>query len=172
MAGDNPARVEHPPGSELSRRAATRIAAVQALYQIEMTGLPAADVVGQFLAGEPPRPELGDEDFAVLPDPDPELFRSIVDGVVTERTRLDEAIAAALSPDWTVARLEILIRLILEAGAFEIVAREDIPPRVSINEYVNVCKAFFEGPEPALVNGVLDAIAKAQGELHGPQGNP
>lgn len=164
MAGDIPARVRDAPEVGLSRRTATRIAAVQALYQIEMTALAVEQVVNQFLAGERPAPE-DEEDLVPLPEPEPELFRSIVEGVATGRVRFDGMIDAALSEDWTVARLEILLRLILEAGAFEITARADIPPKVSINEYVNVCKAFFEGPEPALVNAVLDAIAKGHGTV-------
>jgi N utilization substance protein B len=70
-------------------------------------------------------------------------------------------IGGALTTDWTVDRLQILVRLILEAGVFELTERPDVPPRVAINEYVNLAHAFFDGAEPGLINGVLDAIAKA-----------
>lgn len=142
-----------------SRRAAARLAAVQALYQIEMTGVGPDWVIAQFLAGKAPQPDAEDGACAGLPSPEPELFSALVNGVVANRERLDAVIGDTLTADWTVARLEILVRLILEAGVFELTLREDIPPKVSINEYVNVANAFFEGAEPGLINGVLDSVA-------------
>jgi N utilization substance protein B len=144
------------------RRAAARLAAVQALYQIEIAEAPAEEVIGQFLSGQRPvpEPEGDDGDVVSLPPPDAELFTVLVEGVIANRAGLDSRIAAALSPDWTVPRLEILVRLILEAGVFELTGLPDVPPKVSINEYVNVAHAFFEGAEPGLINGVLDAVAR------------
>jgi N utilization substance protein B len=143
------------------RRAAARLAAVQALYQIEIAGADPQEVIGQFLSGERPEPESDDTGGITLPTPDAELFTALVEGVIAHRDGLDSRIAGTLSPDWTVPRLEILVRLILEAGVFELTGLPDIPPKVSINEYVNVAHAFFEGAEPGLINGVLDAVAKS-----------
>ncbi|MDX1482859.1 MAG: transcription antitermination factor NusB [Alphaproteobacteria bacterium] len=140
-------------------RTAARLAAVQALYQIELTGAPVDQVIEEFLSGARPEPDQEDDVVTGLPAPDPILFSAVVTGVTTNRERLDQRIAAALSAGWTVPRLEILVRLILEAGAFELIHLDDIPAKVSINEYVDVAKAFFDGAEPGLINGVLDAVA-------------
>ena len=77
-----------------------------------------------------------------------------------DRERLDETISAALSEEWPLARLETMLRLILEAGAYELVHRPDIPPRVTMSEYVAIAYAFFAGKEPGLANGVLDRLAR------------
>ncbi len=159
-AGDSAPNVKPAPAAAVGRRAAARLCAVQALYQIEITAGVAVDqVIAQFLAGEAPQGDGEDEPSAALPAPDPELFAAIVGGVVAHRQRLDGIIGAKLSVDWTVPRLEILVRLILEAGVFELTFRDDIPPKVSINEYVGVANAFFDGAEPGLINGVLDSVA-------------
>jgi N utilization substance protein B len=145
------------------RRAAARLAAVQALYQIEIAEAEAEEVIEQFLSGlrPVPEPEGDDGEAVMLPPPDAELFTAVVEGVIANRAALDSRIAAVLSPDWTVPRLEILVRLILEAGIFELTGLPEVPPKVSINEYVNVAHAFFEGAEPGLINGVLDAVARS-----------
>lgn len=157
--GSSGPKIKTPPSQRVGRRSAARLAAVQALYQIEMTGVGPDWVIGQFLSGKSPRPDTEDSAWNSLPAPDPELFSAVVNGVVANRSRLDGIIGAHLTDDWTTARLEVLVRLILEAGVFELTCRDDIPPKVSINEYVNVANAFFEGAEPGLINGVLDAVA-------------
>ncbi|MEE8283662.1 MAG: transcription antitermination factor NusB [Alphaproteobacteria bacterium] len=158
-AGDRAPNSKAASAAAVGRRAAARLTAVQALYQIEIAGVGVDQAIAQFLAGEAPQGDGEDGASAALPAPDPDLFAAIVGGVVAHRHRLDEIIGAALSIDWTVARLEILVRLILEAGVFELTLRDDIPPKVSINEYLNVANAFFDGAEPGLINGVLDAVA-------------
>lgn len=158
-AGDRAPNVKAASAAAVGRRAAARLTAVQALYQIEIAGVGVDQAIAQFLAGEAPQGDGEDGASAAMPAPDPDLFAAIVGGVVAHRHRLDEIIGAALTIDWTVARLEILVRLILEAGVFELTLRDDIPPKVSINEYLNVANAFFDGAEPGLINGVLDAVA-------------
>lgn len=147
--------------SAINRRSAARLAAVQALYQMQLGGASVDEAIAQFTGFKSRPPTADDGDDAPMPAPDPGLFGAIVRGVSAERERLDEMIGGALTTDWTVERLQILVRLILEAGAFELTARPDVPPRVAINEYVNLAHAFFDGAEPGLINGVLDAIAKA-----------
>ncbi len=138
-----------------SRRSAARLAAVQALYQMDMTGVSADGVIVQFMDPEVRRQwsENGVVDF------DRGLFTQLVKGVTAGREELDRVIGAALTTDWTVERLEIILRRILEAGTFEITERTDVPPRVTITEYVDLAHAFYSGAEPGLVNGVLDRLA-------------
>ncbi|MQA66969.1 MAG: transcription antitermination factor NusB [Alphaproteobacteria bacterium] len=159
MTGD--ARGTSGAETAMNRRSAARLAAVQALYQMQLGGATAEEAIAQF-TGTSPRPPTADDDHpSRLPPPDPSLFGAIVRGVAQRRASLDGMIGGALTTDWTVDRLQILVRLILEAGVFELTERPDVPPRVAINEYVNLAHAFFDGAEPGLINGVLDAIAKA-----------
>lgn len=147
------------------RRSSARLAAVQALYQMDMTGIAANAVVAQFL--DPKQREGWLEEKLV--DFDKGLFGALVTGVSAKREALDEIVGASLSNDWTVGRLELVLRRILEAGAFELTERTDIPPRVVITEYVDVAHAFYAGQEPGMVNGVLDKIARhfREGEMAG-----
>jgi N utilization substance protein B len=147
------------------RRSSARLAAVQALYQMDMTGISANAVVAQFLDVE--RREGWHEEKLV--DFDKGLFGALVAGVTAKREGLDEIVGASLSNDWTVGRLELILRRILEAGAYELTERTDIPPRVVITEYVDVAHAFYAGQEPGMVNGVLDKIARhfREGEMAG-----
>jgi N utilization substance protein B len=105
---------------------------------------------------------LGREiDGEVYGEADEKLFSDIVRGVASHRARLDETIAASLSEEWPLRRLETILRLILEAGAYELAYRLDIPPRVTLSEYVAIAYAFFDGGEPAMANGVLNHVARA-----------
>lgn len=129
---------------------------MQALYQLEMNpGLGAAGVVREFA-----RHRLGREiDGDVYGEADGALFEKIVAGVADDRERLDQTLAAALTEEWPLARLETILRVLLEAAAYELVHRADIPPRVILSEYVQIADAFFAGKEPALANGVLHRLA-------------
>jgi N utilization substance protein B len=148
---------EHPSGAG-RRRSIARLGAVQALYQLALNpGLGAEVVVGEFM-----HHRLGREiDGEVYGEADEALFADIVRGVAEHRERLDETIAASLSEEWPLRRLETILRLILEAGAYELAHRADIPPRVTLSEYVAIAHAFFDGKEPGLANGVLNRLARA-----------
>jgi len=139
------------------RRSMARLAAVQALYQLELNpGRGAEGVIREFVAHR-----LGREiDGEVYGEADVALFADIVRGVTAERERLDETLSAALSEEWPLSRLETLLRALLEAGAWELAHRPDIPPRVTLSEYVAIAYAFFTGKEPALANGVLHRLAR------------
>ena len=141
-----------------SRRRVARLAAVQALYQLELNpGVGAEAVIREFV-----RDRLGREiDGERYGEADAELFADIVRGVARDRERLDETVSAALSEEWPLGRLDTILRLILEAGAYELARRPDIPPRVTMSEYVGIAYAFFTGKEPGLANGVLDRLARA-----------
>jgi len=144
-------------GGRAQRRSNARLAAVQALYQMALNpGRGADSVVGEFV-----HHRLGREiDGEVYGAADEALFADIVRGVAADRERLDESVSAALSDEWPLSRLEMLLRLIIEAGVYELAHRPDIPPRVTLNEYVTIAHAFFDGKEPALASGVLNRLAR------------
>lgn len=142
--------------SKGKRRSAARLAAVQALYQLELAGGVAEAVVGEFN-----RYRFGGElDGQQLVEADPALFGELVLGVTQRRAEIDEKLKSVLQGDWDFSSLELLMREILRAGAFEILMRPDIDPPLSISEYVDLTKAFFDKREPALVNGILDRLAR------------
>jgi N utilization substance protein B len=139
------------------RRRIARLAAVQALYQVEVVGVGPDAVLLEFLEHR-----LDDEidEGLRLSDMDRGLFGDLVKGVSAKRGELDEMLELRLAPDWTLARLEMLLRIILRAGAYELAHRPNVPPKVAITEYVDLAHDFFGGREPALVNGVLDRLAR------------
>lgn len=138
------------------RRSAARLAAVQALYQIDLADGAVDGVIreferhrlGQVIEGERYR------------DADTEWFADVVRGASTRRSEIDGLIEGAIESGRGLDRVETLLRATLRAGAYELLARIDVPARVVIDEYVDVAHAFFSGPEPKLVNGVLDRIAR------------
>ena len=91
---------------------------------------------------------------------DPALFADIVRGVMVNLEQLDATISAVLTEEWPLPRLDAVLRAILRAGAYELVHRRDVPPRVSISEYTAVAYAFFSGKEPGWANGVLDKLGR------------
>ena len=138
-----------------SRRAA-RLACVQALYEIDVTGVGYDAVLDEFVTDRWVRDVEGD----ALPPADVTFLNRLVRGVCDRMTELDRAIAAALSADRSLARLEVLLRAVLRAATYELIAMPEVPAKVIINEYMDVSHAFFGGSEPALVNGVLDRVAR------------
>lgn len=136
-------------------RSAARLAAVQALYQMDVGGADLGDIVAVFDSGSLKVP---DEDE--LPAADAKFFRDVVTGVVREQRALDPLIDAALVAGWPLARVEAVLRAILRAGAYELLHRADVPARVVVSEYVNVAGAFLDGDETGMVNAVLDQIAR------------
>jgi N utilization substance protein B len=149
-------------GGTGGRRRNARLAAVQALYQIEMSQVPAGmpDRIERVIR-EFGRYRLGQEvDGEQVGDADEALFADIVRGATARRPEIDDAVAGALTAEWPLERLETILRAILRAGAYELLARVDVPARVVISEYLEVAHAFFAGKEPSLVNGVLDRLGR------------
>lgn len=143
-------------------RTVARVAAVQALFQCEQGDENAETVISQFQ-----RHRLGsgqEESFedGHAPDADFALFERTVKGVTFDQDRIDSALLAALPASWPLSRLDPVLRALLRAGAWELT--EDVPPRVVINEYLDVAHGFFSGDEARLVNGVLDALSKGSQE--------
>jgi N utilization substance protein B len=139
-----------------NQRGVARLAAVQALYQMEIAGTEIADVVAEFELFRLGKEIDGDQYRAA----DAGWFRDLVSGVVAEQRLIDPRIHAALAKDWPLGRVDATLRAILRAGVYELMHRPDVPGRVVITEYVDVAKAFFAGDEPRIVNGVLDRLAR------------
>jgi N utilization substance protein B len=137
-------------------RSAARLAAVQALYQWEVVGGKAEAIVREFADHR----IHNMTDGAELPPADVKLFTNVVLGAATHVRELDDMIAAVLTEDWTVERLEAILRAILRCGAYELAHRPDVPPKVTIAEYVAVTDAFFGARETGLTNGILDQLAR------------
>ncbi|MEM6414282.1 MAG: transcription antitermination factor NusB [Pseudomonadota bacterium] len=142
--------------SNRNRRTTARLAAVQALYQMEQTGLGVDSVVLEFKTHR-----LGsDLDDHQLHDADDAFFENAVRGVVRIQHRLDPFIEKLLAKNWTLSRLNATARAILRSALFELINREDVPPKVVIDEYVEIAKAFFDVEESAFINAVLDSAAR------------
>ena len=138
----------------MERRAA-RLAAVQALYQWEQSGATSGAIVQEFTEHR-----IGKNvDGIDLPDADVKLFGNLVRGTIATVEELDSMVAGVLTEDWSVERLESILRAVLRCGAYEIAHRSDIPPKVAISEYLAVADAFLGDKETALANGVLDRLA-------------
>jgi N utilization substance protein B len=143
-------------GSAKARRTAARLAAVQALYQLAQAGGAAADVVAEFVEFR-----LGQVvDGATFVPADITLLTAIVRGADAEHAHINGLLEAAIRPPLERGRLELLLRVILAAGAWELLRNVEIPAPVVIAEYVAVANGFYGGLEPGLINGVLDRLAK------------
>src|SRR5690606_35551997 len=142
-----------------NQRGAARLAAVQALYQMDVGRATLEDTLAQFSAFHLGR-ELEGEQY--LPA-DADFFGQIVRGVTKNQLEIDPAIDKALAEDWPIERIDSTLRAILRAAAFELLRRKDIPARVVITEYVDVARAFFEEDASGMVNAALDSIARTAG---------
>lgn len=138
------------------RRRAARLAAVQALYQMDMSGEGDKPVIRQFQDHR-----FGHHDEPGRVEADEDFFGDIVEGVVAFQTEIDAAVSDHLSAKWSLKRLDTTLRAIMRAGSYEILRRPDVPALVIIDEYVSIASDFFEGgKEPGFVNGALEKLAK------------
>lgn len=149
--------MNHHPRSQA--RSAARLAAVQALYQLQMERTPLARLLDEFHQHRLGC-EIEDAQFAAA---DTDFFDDIVAGVEARRAEIDALLTARLAEGWTLARLDKTMLQVLRAGTYELLARQDVPKGAAISEYVDVAKAFFDDREAKFVNGVLDAVAKEAG---------
>jgi N utilization substance protein B len=142
----------------LDQRSAARLAVVQALYQMEVAGKGLNEIFAEFESHW-----IGREIEGVQYKPaEVAFFRNVLQGVLTDQVAIDQQIDRALAGGWPLARIEAVMRAALRAGAYELRARKDIPPRVVIKEYVDVTGAFFGPTESGMVNAVLDRIAREE----------
>lgn len=153
------------PIPQANQRGSARLAAVQALYQMDVGGTSLEDTLGEF---ETFRLGSEVEGEQYLPA-DADFFGQIVKGVVEHQLTLDPVIDDTLKT-WPMTRIDATLRALLRAGAFELIRRKDIPYKVVIREYTDVARAFFEGEVPGMVTGVLDGIAQRHSEDY--QGRP
>jgi len=137
-------------------RSASRLGAVQALYQMDVGGTELSDVLAEYSSARIgihfDDGQCGEADFGFL--------KTVVEGVFADQVLIDKKVNECLAEGWTLARLEATSRAILRAGGFELLFRDDVPPKVTISEYVEVAKAFFSGSEPGFINASLDAMAR------------
>jgi len=147
---------DHPIVKQANKRGAARLAACQALYQMEIGGRGVVETVAEYETFR-----LGQElDGAQYLEADKQWFRTLVAGVVAEQNRIDPLLQRQLAEDWTLSRLDSLLRAILRAGLWELKTRKDVPVAVVVSEYVDIARAFFTGDEPKTVNAILDRLAK------------
>ena len=143
-------------GRKANKRGAARLAAVQALYQMDMAGSGLNDILAEFESHWLGREVEGAQ---YLPA-EAAFFRDIVTGVVREQRVLDPQIDEALQQGWPLKRVEAVLRATLRAGAYELAHRRDVPARAVIAEYADVAAAFVERDETGMVNAVLDQLAR------------
>jgi transcription antitermination protein NusB len=139
-----------------NQRGAARLAAVQALYQMDIAGTGLNEILTEFESHWLGREVEGAQ---YLPA-EAAYFRAIVEGVVREQLKLDPLIDQALSQGWPLKRIETVLRAVLRAGAYELDRRSDVPARIVVSEYVDVANAFVDRDETGLVNAVLDQLAR------------
>lgn len=142
--------------SRSKARAAARLAAVQALYQREMEGTKIPTLLHEFHVHRLGK-TIEDVEYA---EADVAFFDDVVSGTYARIDEIDGVISKKLSADWTLDRLDRPMRQILRAGAYELMARRDVPVGAVISEYLDVTAAFYDRREKGFVNGLLDAIAK------------
>ncbi len=144
------------PSKKANRRGAARLAAVQALYQMDIAGAGLNDIFAEFESHW-----LGSEveGEKYLPA-EAAFFRDVVSGVVRDQTKLDPLVDDALAKSWPLKRIDAIIRAVMRAGAYELEHRKDVPARVVVTEYVDVANAFVDREETGMVNAVLDQLAR------------
>lgn len=136
-------------------RTASRLAAVQALYQLEMEPVEPQVVIHQFIERR-----FKEDGKIAYKNPDEILFSAIVKGVCQNLSDINQLIEGVLAEGWPLDRIELVLKAILRSGLFELRYHPDTPTAVIINEYVNLTKAFYSGQEPNFINASLDALAK------------
>lgn len=148
-----------------NRRSSARLAAVQALYQMDVAQTDLDDVMAEFV-----NYRLGKEvEGEHMSKADVAFFQDLLAGIVREQRRLDPMIDTHLASKWRLNRIDSTLRAILRAGTYELLCRTDVPYVVVINEYVDIAHAFFEKDEPKVVNAVLQNIWKSHTQKPEPQ---
>lgn len=139
---------------EPAGRRAARLAAVQALYQMEITGVDADSVTEEFSSFR-----FGREPEVTPGEPDKAFFADLVHGVPARQEEIDAAVTNCLAANWKLTRVDSIVRAILRAGAYEILARADVPGKVIIDEYVELARGFEAEQEVPFINAALDKLA-------------
>lgn len=140
-------------------RSVARLAAVQALYQMEASGVGVETVIREFTDHRFDRDIDREIEGEQLAQADEDYFAEIVRGALSRQVEIDQAIARKLATGWKLERIDATLRAIFRAGGYELLS-QSAPTEVVIDEYVEITKSFFEGPEPGFVNAALDAMAR------------
>lgn len=156
MGTDKPGKPQRVPVSRGELRSAARLAAVQALYQMEIAAKGLNEVFAEFESHWMGREIEGDQ----YKPAESKLFRAIVNGVLEEQIPIDRKVDELLADGWPLKRIEAIMRAVLRAGAFELVHKPETPVRVAISEYVDIASAFLDRDEVGMINAVLDRLAK------------
>ena len=156
MADNKATRAFKAPDRKANRRGAARLAAVQALYQMDIAGAGINDILAEYESHWIGSEVEGDQ---YLPA-EAAFFRDVVSGVVRDQAKIDPVIDEALTRGWPLQRIDAILRAVMRAGAYELEHRKDVPARVVVSEYVDVAHAFVEREETGMVNAVLDQIAR------------
>ncbi|WP_279594510.1 transcription antitermination factor NusB [Methylobacterium sp. E-066] len=152
----------------ISPRSGARLSVVQALYEMDISGKGVLDALAEFEAFW-----IGQEVDGILhPKAETAFFRDLLRGTVEEQRAIDQKLDQALAQGWPLRRIEIVLRAIMRAGAYELMFRPDVPAPAAISEYVDVAHSFYTADEPGLVNAVLDRVAREvrPGEMSAPKG--
>jgi len=139
-----------------NRRGAARLAAVQALYQMDVASTGLNDILAQFESHWIGREVEGEQYLPAQKT----FFRSLLTGVLNEQRRIDPIIDEALSKGWPLKRIETMLRAILRAGAYELICVSDVPARVVVTEYADIGAAFLDKEETGMINAVLDQLGR------------
>lgn len=154
MTDVKPARAK--PTSQATARRGARLAAVQALYQMEMSGGGVTATVREYIDHR-----LGeDSETGPLETADADYFAKIVEGVVAEQAIIDASIKSRLAKGWRLDRIDSIVRAAIRAGTYELLRQSDVPIAVVLDEYVGIVNAFFDGPEGGFANALLDRLAR------------
>ena len=137
-------------------RTVSRLAAVQALYQMELAGEGVETVITEFSNFR----FDGDIEGEALAEADEAYFADIVRGVIESQRDIDTAIKARLASNWKLERIDATLRALLRCGAWELKSKPDVPREIVIDEYVELAKAFFDEAEAKFVNAALDGVAR------------
>ena len=138
------------------RRAGARLAAVQALYEMDQTGKSARATVREFMED---RLGLG-PDGTPIEDADPDLFKYIVNAVVENQARIDNAILARLAEGWKLTRLDTTMRALMRAAGGEFIAHQELSDAVILDEYVSLAHDFFDEPDARFANALLQNVGR------------
>lgn len=141
-------------------RAAARLWAVQALYQMDIGKTPVEDIIREFSEHRLDTPL---EDFD-LPEADADHFADILRGVIDAQIPIDRQIDAQLADGWSLGRIDSTLRAILRCGVYELMRHRETPAPIIVSQYTDIAHAFFDGPEGGMSNAVLDRIGKAIAE--------
>ena len=141
----------------ISARTAARVAAVQALYQMDLAGTDLNDVIDEFTSER----FTANNHEETIEGADRLFFADVLRAVLRLQREIDPLVDEQLAAGWRLVRVDAILRAVLRAGVAELLDRADVPARVVINEYINVSRFFFSEDEPRVVNGVLDKIAHA-----------